>query len=63
MKTEEINYYLNNSLVLRMIEETHFNEFVKAVEHERELACGLITWSACVRLAIYKYFRVEEEGR
>ena len=59
MNKTEINHYLNNSLIVRMIDETHFNDFVKAIEKERELSAGLLTWTACVHLAVHKYFNDE----
>lgn len=56
MKKEQINYYLDNSLIVRMIEEIQLKGFVELVEKERERACGLLTWAACVHLAVHNYF-------
>ena len=42
-----------------MIDETHWNKFIEAVECERELSAGLLTWEACVRLAVHKHFEDE----
>lgn len=56
MKKEKINYYLDNSLIVKMIEEIQLRGFVERVEEERTLSCGLLTWAACVHLAVHKYF-------
>jgi len=56
MEHNEINYHLDNCLIMKIIQDAGYKKFQVLVQDERDKAAGLLTWEASAYLAIHNYY-------